>query len=310
LLAIDTGSFSGKDLFDISGSAGTMRANLTGAYNGSNLAFANATTLYPYDSDTSGAEFYRWTVTSTGLALNDNTGYTLNGIGGFAGAYELANGTIYGFGGGVANPSTTPPTQLGQFYVSSAQGWGPVIQGTGVAADPAAGRVFFIGETLAGSANPVVLSYDNNRYVLVGMEQLTGAGQDLVRWGRDGLAWHTSKNGAFGNNTPGSGKIFIVRGPFVLPYWNAVNAVPGLACSTPSSATAASGNLTWTITGSGFVPGAALTWNGAERTTTFVDSSHQTVAIPASDVSHAGTASLAVNNPGSNNSSSILFTIN
>jgi hypothetical protein len=53
-----------------------------------------------------------------------------------------------------------------------------------------------------------------------------------------------------------------------------------------------------------------LTWNGAERTTTVVDSSHLTVAIPASDLSHAGAALLAVNSPGSNNSSSILFTIN
>jgi len=61
--------------------------------------------------------------------------------------------------------------------------------------------------------------------------------------------------------------------------------------------------------GSGFVPGAALIWNGAEHTTIFVDSSHLTVAIPASDVSHAGTTSLAVNNPGSNSSSSILLTI-
>ena len=312
LLAIDTGAFSGKGLFDISGSTGTMRPNLTGAYNGSNLAFANASTLYSYDSDTTGAEFYRWTVTSTGLTLNDNTGYTLNGIGGFAGAYGLVNGLVYGFAGGVADPSPTPPMQLGQFAVNVAQGSGQSIEGTGVAPDPALGRVFFLGETLAGTANPVLLSYDSGKYVLLDMEQFTGAaqGMDLVRWGRDGLAWHTSNNGAFGNSTPGSGQVFLMRGPFVLPEWSTVNPTPGLASALPSSTTAGIGNLNLTITGSNFVPGAVLTWNGSERSTTFVDSSHLIVAIPVSDVSKAGTATLAVNNPGSSNSNPISFTIN
>src|SRR5437588_1540184 len=311
LLAIDTGS-SGNGLFDISGSTGTMRANLTGPYTGSNLAFANPTTVYSYDSDTSGAEFNRWTVTSTGLTLNNNTGYTLDGIGGFSGAYRLVNGLVYGFAGGVADPSPTPPTQIGQFAVSSAQGSGQSIEGTGVAPDPTPGRVFFLGETLAGSGNPVLLSYDSNRYVLVNMQQFTGAiqGMDLLRWGRDGLAWHTSNNGPFGNSTPGLGQVFLMRGPFVLPQWGTMNPTPGLASASPSSATSGTGNLSLTITGSSFVPGAVLTWNGSERTTTFVDSSHLTVAIPASDFSKAGTATLAVNNPGSSNSSSISFTIN
>ena len=315
LIAIDTGAFSGKGLLDVasSGLTATMRPNLTGAYNGSSLAFENATTLYSYDSDTSGAEFYRWTVASTGLTLNDNTGYTLNGIGGFAGAYALAsNGLAYGFGGGVFNPVPTPPVQLGGFQVNAAQGSGQSIEGSGVAPDPALGRAFYLGETLAGSANPVLLSYDINKYVLLDMNQFTGAaqGMDLTRWGRDGLAWHTANGGAFGNSTPGSGQVFIVRGPFVLPQWARVNPTPSLASVSPSSVNAGSGNLTITVTGSNFVPGAVLAWNGAERATTFVDSSHLTVAIPASDVSATGTATLVVNNPGASNSSSISFTVN
>ena len=151
--------------------------------------------------------------------MNNNTGYTLNGIGGFAGAYRLVNGLVYGFGGGVADLAPTPPTQLGQYAVNAAQGSGQSIEGTGVAPDPALGRVFFLGETLAGTPNPVLLSFDSGRYVLLGMQQFTGAlqGQDLLRWGRDGLAWHTSNGGAFGNSTPGSGQVFLMRGPFVLP---------------------------------------------------------------------------------------------
>src|SRR5258706_6526817 len=312
LLAVDTGSFSGIGLFDISGSTATMRSQLTGPYTGSNLVFANASTLYSYDSDTSGAEFRRWTATSTGLTLNDNTGYTLNGIGGFAGAYKLVNGIVYGFAGGVADPTTTPPTQLGQFGVESAQGAGQRIEGSGVAPDPALGRVFIEGETLAGTANPVLFAFDSKRYVQLNMEQFTGAaqGEDLLRWGRDGLAWHSSMGGPFGNSTPGSGQIFLMRGPFILPAWGTANPTPGLVSASPSSVAAGSGNLTVTIVGSNFVPGAILTWNTSERTTTFVDSSHLTAAIPASDVSKTGTATLAVNNPGSANSSSISFAIN
>lgn len=85
---------------------------------------------------------------------------------------------------------------------------------------------------------------------------------------------------------------------------------PGLVSASPASATAGSGKFTLTITGAGFVPGAVLDWNGAERTTTYVDSSHLTAAIPAADVSQAGPATLVVNNPGPSDSSSIWFTIN
>jgi hypothetical protein len=76
-----------------------------------------------------------------------------------------------------------------------------------------------LGETLAGSANPVSLCCDINKYVLTGIQQFTGASQeeDLVRCGGDGLTWHTTGSGAFGNNTTGAGQLFLVRGPFVLP---------------------------------------------------------------------------------------------
>lgn len=314
LLAVDPGYASaGIGIVDISGSTATMRPNQAGTYTGSNITFPNASTVYTYDSDTSGAEFYRWAVTSSGVSLINNTGYTLDGLGGFSGSYALASdGSAYGFNGGVFDPVPTPPVQQGQFQITSAEGSGQSIQGSGVAPDPALGRAFYLGETLAGSANPVLLSYDINRYVLLDMNQFTGAaqGMDLARWGRDGLAWHTSNNGAFGNSNPGSGQVFIMRGPFVLPQWASLNPTPSLASVSPSSATAGSGNLTITVTGSNFVPGAVLLWNGAERTTTFVDSSHLIVAIPASDVGATGTATLVVNNPGSSNSSSISFTVN
>jgi hypothetical protein len=101
-----------------------------------------------------------------------------------------------------------------------------------------------------------------------------------------------------------------MRGPFVLPEWSTANPTPALTSVSPASATAGSGNLVLTILGSGFVPGAVMRWNGAERTTTFVDSTHLTVAIPESDLSQHGSATLDANNPGSGNSNSISFLIN
>jgi len=119
--------------------------------------------------------------------------------------------------------------------------------------------------------------------------RLPGLLRDEISFdGEDGLAWHTSNGGAFGNSTPGSRQVFLMCGPFVLPEWSTVNPTPGLSSALPSSATAGSANFTLTITGSNFVPGAVLTWNGAERTSTFVDGSHLTVSILASDVNQIG----------------------
>jgi hypothetical protein len=171
--------------------------------------------------------------------------------------------------------------------------------------------VFVLGETFAGSANPLILAYDNTTFDLVNMQQFTGLAQgaDLVRWGRDGLAFHTTPSGAFGNTTPGKGQLILLRGPFVLPQLLATNATPTLSSTSPSSATAGTGNLTLTVNGSNFVPGAVLLWNGNERTTTFMDSSHLSVAIPASDLAQAAPVTIEVNNPGSGNSASVSFTI-
>ena len=48
-------------------------------------------------------------------------------------------------------------------------------------------------------------------------------------------------------------------------------------------------NGTLTVTGSGFVSGATVRWNGVNRTTTFVSATQLTAAIPASDLVTAGT---------------------
>jgi trimeric autotransporter adhesin len=106
-------------------------------------------------------------------------------------------------------------------------------------------------------------------------------GVDLVRWGQDGLAVLSS-----------SGNVYLIRGAAVVPQLLNNNTAAVITASSLSSATHGSGNIILTLTGSNFVPGVAVLWNGNYRTTTIVDATHLTVAIPAADFSQAGTANI------------------
>jgi len=105
--------------------------------------------------------------------------------------------------------------------------------------------------------------------------------------------------------TPNGGEITLIGG-------GAGNPVPVLTNMTPTSALAGSGGFTLTVYGSNFVPGAAVRWNGANRTTSFVSSTQLAAAIPASDIAVAGTAQVTVFNPapGGGTSNAQTFTIN
>ena len=67
-----------------------------------------------------------------------------------------------------------------------------------------------------------------------------------------------------------------------------------------------------TISGSGFVPGSEVTWNGSQRSVSYVSSTQLTVYLPGSDVAAAGTANVVVANPtpGGGKSNALTFTIN
>ena len=75
------------------------------------------------------------------------------------------------------------------------------------------------------------------------------------------------------------------------------NPVPTISSLSPASATAGGTGFTLTVNGSGFVNGAAVRWNGADRPTTFVSDTQLTATIPAADIATAGTASVTVFNP-------------
>jgi hypothetical protein len=56
------------------------------------------------------------------------------------------------------------------------------------------------------------------------------------------------------------------------------------------------------VTGTGFLPGASVVWNGVVHDTTFVDAQHLSVAVPASEVAGAARISVMCRNPGSGDS--------
>lgn len=92
----------------------------------------------------------------------------------------------------------------------------------------------------------------------------------------------------------------------------APNPVPVASGLNPTSTTAGAGGFTLTVTGSSFVNGATVRWNGGNRTTTFVSATQLTAAINAADVGAAGNQSVTVFNPGPGGGTSnvLTFTVN
>jgi hypothetical protein len=89
------------------------------------------------------------------------------------------------------------------------------------------------------------------------------------------------------------------------------NPVPTTTALSPASVVAGGSPFTLTVTGTNFVAGSVVRWNGAARTTTYVSATQLTAAIPATDVATAGTATITVFNPtpGGGTSNPQTFTI-
>ena len=73
--------------------------------------------------------------------------------------------------------------------------------------------------------------------------------------------------------------------------------LPALTSVAPAHLVAGAASLVLTVTGSNFGPTSVVQWNGANRTTTFVSSTHLQAAVPAADVATPGAAQVTVVNP-------------
>ena len=78
---------------------------------------------------------------------------------------------------------------------------------------------------------------------------------------------------------------------------NSGDLVPAITTLIPNTALLGGLGFTLTVNGYNFVNGASVVqWNGANRPTTFVNTSHLTAAIPGTDLAAIGTASVTVSN--------------
>jgi len=89
------------------------------------------------------------------------------------------------------------------------------------------------------------------------------------------------------------------------------NPAPTETSLSPTSAIAGGAAFTLTVNGTGFVSTSVVKFNGAAKTTTFVNATQLTAAITAADIATAGTAPVTVTNPApGGTSNAVSFAIN
>ena len=111
----------------------------------------------------------------------------------------------------------------------------------------------------------------------------------------------TNIGGARAINGPGLITTTAISAPF-----NVNNLIPTIASLSPTAVQEGSTDTTVTTTGSHFVSGATLRLNGVSLATTFIDSSHVRVIVPASFFREETTISVTVTNPLSTGPSNAL----
>ncbi|TRW22359.1 T9SS sorting signal type C domain-containing protein [Flavobacterium zepuense] len=85
-------------------------------------------------------------------------------------------------------------------------------------------------------------------------------------------------------------------------------ATPALTSISPTSKVAGTGAFTLTVNGSNFINSSVVKWNGVNLTTTYVSATQLTAAVPAGNISSAGTAAITVGT-GTAISNALSFTI-
>ncbi len=140
---------------------------------------------------------------------------------------------------------------------------------------------------------PIITGYEVGGSVPDGLTLNTSTGA-ISGTPTGGGTWYfeviaTDATGAFGFNAL---SIEISPGPPLtnpVPFLNQPLAPTAVAPGSPA--------FTLTVSGTGFVSGATIDFNGTPLTTTFVDNEHLTATVPATQVAKAATATVTVVNP-------------
>lgn len=208
------------------------------------------------------------------------------------GSIVLSDGKLlYTNSGQVWNPS--PQTLVATYNP-------PLFYAASVVPDSSAGRTFFLDPfaTYSQYQATSVEAYDQTSLTLKGVVPFPSASVygpdtiDLTRWGTDGFAF------VVGDFIPytDSNQLIIFRSS-ISGATTGQNPAPALTSLGTSSVTAGSAGFVLSVTGSNFVSGSVVQWNGSARPTTFVSSTQLTANISAADVAQPGTALITVANP-------------
>ncbi len=102
------------------------------------------------------------------------------------------------------------------------------------------------------------------------------------------------------------------QGPVAIAVHNlpAAPAPPTITLLAPSATTAGGAAFTLAVTGTGFLSGAVVQWNGAALSTTFVNATQLSAAAPANLIAAVGSANITVANPDGTVSKGVSFAIN
>jgi len=138
-----------------------------------------------------------------------------------------------------------------------------------------------------------------------------GTGQILtgsIYAGTRGVATSIKQGGVAGVKTM-SWTLDNTSGAQAMIALKTVVGAPELATISPVTAAIGIADLTLTITGTNFVAGATVTWNGSNLVTTFVNSTQLTAVVPAANFTTIGSATVQIVNPDTARTGTIGFTI-
>nr|WP_255484113.1 IPT/TIG domain-containing protein [Granulicella sp. 5B5] len=292
-------------ILDFTGTSATLRPNSSLGFN--DAVFPDSSHAYTYDNQSTGAEIYRYTVDAAGVHNID--GSTMLGMGGFSGSLALDQGLLFGSSGGIVDPTTTPLTQIGVLPLGPGP-YGYGLSGAGSIPYQTTKKDFLFGINEAGTRAVVLERFDTQHFILEDSVLLPTNNSVIesvpaTRWGQDGIALLVT--GGIGSSTPS--QLMLLRGAFVLPAEASANGAPTLSSLSSNAIASGSGNQLLTVTGTGFIPGASVLWNGVAYTTTFIDAQHLSVAVGANDVSAPATVSITCQNPGSPASNALTLNI-
>lgn len=251
---------------------------------------ATATTLLCSDTGDSGADMYVLAVDANGVSVKQDN----QGAGGSNIHYDRGTNLFYGDNSNTVDSAALP---VGRFNTFGA-----------MAPDSGLNKAFFMdfGQTIT--------SYDLRHFTpitSISIPGLTGfRGNQLIRWGQNGLAFTTS-----------SGQIVLVAGNFLdpisvqptspvvvptpAPTPTPTAETPTISSLSPSGAIAGGPTFTITVNGTNFLNNSVLQFNSTALATTFVSSTQLQATVPAGEITFAGVSQVAVANPAAAGGTSV-----